>query len=87
MKTGFNATLTAPVDKPDKTWCGGDQIREMGLKLHPDLKETLTRICDDPKNIVVILSRSDRAVLDEGELSAQVIVKAALQSMGCENCS
>ncbi|XP_023765538.1 alpha,alpha-trehalose-phosphate synthase [UDP-forming] 1 [Lactuca sativa] len=60
---GFNATLTEPVDSPDRR--GGDQIREMDLKLHPDLKEPLTRLCSDPKTTVVVLSGSDRGVLDE----------------------
>ncbi|KAJ9560776.1 hypothetical protein OSB04_005936 [Centaurea solstitialis] len=53
---GFNVTLTEPV---------GDQIREMDLKLHPELKEPLTRLCNDPKTTIVVLSGSDRAVLDE----------------------
>ncbi|KAK9048301.1 hypothetical protein SSX86_032737 [Deinandra increscens subsp. villosa] len=60
---GFNATLTEPVDTPDRR--GGDQIREMDLKLHPDLKEPLKKLCSDPKTTVVILSGSERAVLDE----------------------
>uniref|UniRef100_UPI001CB8C3E3 alpha,alpha-trehalose-phosphate synthase [UDP-forming] 1-like n=1 Tax=Erigeron canadensis TaxID=72917 RepID=UPI001CB8C3E3 len=60
---GFNATLTEPVDTPDRI--GGDQIREMDFRLHPDLKEPLTRLCSDPKTTVVVLSGSDRAVLDE----------------------
>ncbi|PWA65224.1 glycosyl transferase, family 20, Trehalose-phosphatase, HAD-like domain protein [Artemisia annua] len=60
---GFNATLTEPVDTPDRR--GGDQIREMDLKLHPDLKEPLKRLCSDPKTTIVVLSGSDRAVLDE----------------------
>ncbi|KVI10542.1 Glycosyl transferase, family 20, partial [Cynara cardunculus var. scolymus] len=60
---GFNVTLTEPVDTPDRR--GGDQIREMDLKLHPELKEPLTRLCNDPKTTIVVLSGSDRAVLDE----------------------
>ncbi|MFS7984163.1 putative alpha,alpha-trehalose-phosphate synthase (UDP-forming) [Helianthus anomalus] len=60
---GFNATLTEPVDTPDRR--GGDQIREMDLKLHPELKEPLRKLCSDPKTTVVVLSGSERAVLDE----------------------
>ncbi|KAL8205428.1 hypothetical protein R6Q57_008979 [Mikania cordata] len=60
---GFNATLTEPVDTPDRR--GGDQIREMDLKLHPDLKEPLKKLCSDPKTTIVVLSGSDRTVLDE----------------------
>ncbi|XP_076958582.1 alpha,alpha-trehalose-phosphate synthase [UDP-forming] 1-like [Bidens hawaiensis] len=60
---GFNATLTEPVDTPDRR--GGDQIREMDLKLHPDLKEPLKKLCSDPKTTIVILSGSNRTVLDE----------------------
>ncbi|CAI9087885.1 OLC1v1022074C1 [Oldenlandia corymbosa var. corymbosa] len=59
---GFNATLTEPVDTPGRRI---DQFKEMELKLHPDLKEPLQRLCSDPKTVVVILSGSDRSVLDE----------------------
>lgn len=44
---------------------GGDQIKEMELKLHPELKESLLAICNDPKTTVVVLSGSDRNVLDD----------------------
>ncbi|GAY34848.1 hypothetical protein CUMW_013670 [Citrus unshiu] len=59
---GFNATLTAPVDFLGRR---GGQIREMEPKLHPDLKEPLKRLCDDPMTTVVVLSGSDRNVLDD----------------------
>ncbi|XP_050371113.1 alpha,alpha-trehalose-phosphate synthase [UDP-forming] 1 [Argentina anserina] len=59
---GFNATLTEPVDTPERR---GDQIKEMELKLHPDLIEPLTAVCNDPNTTIVVLSGSDRAVLDE----------------------
>ncbi|XP_044472787.1 alpha,alpha-trehalose-phosphate synthase [UDP-forming] 1-like [Mangifera indica] len=58
---GFNATLTEPVDTPGRR---GDQIREMELKLHPELNEPLTALCNDPKTTIVVLSGSDRSVLD-----------------------
>ncbi|KAJ0101410.1 hypothetical protein Patl1_04950 [Pistacia atlantica] len=58
---GFNATLTEPVDTPGRR---GDQIREMELKLHPELHEPLTALCNDPKTTIVVLSGSDRNVLD-----------------------
>ncbi|KAL7584999.1 hypothetical protein Lser_V15G45478 [Lactuca serriola] len=60
---GFSATLTEPVDTPDRR--GGDQIREMDLKLHPELKESLIKLCNDQNTTVVVLSGSDRTVLDE----------------------
>nr|XP_016490922.1 PREDICTED: alpha,alpha-trehalose-phosphate synthase [UDP-forming] 1-like [Nicotiana tabacum]XP_016490923.1 PREDICTED: alpha,alpha-trehalose-phosphate synthase [UDP-forming] 1-like [Nicotiana tabacum] len=60
---GFNSALTESVDTPGRR--GGDQIREMELKLHPELKEPLTAICNDPKTTVVVLSGSDRNVLDD----------------------
>ncbi|KAH9619733.1 hypothetical protein KSS87_019614 [Heliosperma pusillum] len=60
---GFNATLTEAVDTPGRR--GGDQIKEMELKLHPDLKEPLTNLCKDPKTTIVVLSGSGRPVLDE----------------------
>ena len=59
---GFNATLTEPVDTPGSR---GDQIKEMELKLHPELKEPLTALCNDPKTTVVVLSGSDSHVLDK----------------------
>ncbi|XP_022717365.1 alpha,alpha-trehalose-phosphate synthase [UDP-forming] 1 [Durio zibethinus] len=59
---GFNATLTEPVDTPGSR---GDQIKELELKLHPELKEPLTALCNDPKTTVVVLSGSDRRVLDK----------------------
>ncbi|KAK9268947.1 hypothetical protein L1049_000713 [Liquidambar formosana] len=60
---GFNATLTEPVDSPGRR--GGDQIKEMELKLHPELKEPLTALCSDPKTTIVVLSGSDRNILDD----------------------
>ncbi|KAJ4703738.1 Alpha,alpha-trehalose-phosphate synthase 1 [Melia azedarach] len=59
---GFNATLTAPADFFGRR---GGQIREMELRLHPDLKEPLKKLCDDPLTTVVVLSGSDRNVLDD----------------------
>ncbi|CAL1366843.1 unnamed protein product [Linum trigynum] len=59
---GFNATLTEQVDTPGGR---GDQIKEMELKLHPDLKGPLTALCSDPKTTIVLLSGSDRRLLDE----------------------
>ncbi|XP_019166775.1 PREDICTED: alpha,alpha-trehalose-phosphate synthase [UDP-forming] 1-like [Ipomoea nil] len=59
---GFNATLTEPLDSQERRM---DQLKDMELKLHPDLKEPLKRLCDDPKTTVVLLSGSDRNVLDE----------------------
>ncbi|KAL7087471.1 hypothetical protein ACP275_13G070000 [Erythranthe tilingii] len=60
---GFNAALTEPSDIPERR--GRDQIKEMELKLHPELKQPLTMLCSDPKTTVLILSGSDRNVLDD----------------------
>ncbi|OVA14303.1 Glycosyl transferase [Macleaya cordata] len=60
---GFNATLTEPVDTPGRR--GGDQIKEMELKLHPDLKEPLAILSNDRKTTIVILSGSYRSALDD----------------------
>ncbi|KAL8031967.1 hypothetical protein ABFX02_13G062900 [Erythranthe guttata] len=60
---GFNAALTEPYDIPERR--GRDQIKEMELKLHPELKQPLTMLCSDPKTTVLILSGSDRNVLDD----------------------
>ncbi|KAK9153184.1 hypothetical protein Sjap_000664 [Stephania japonica] len=60
---GFNATLTEPVDTPGRR--GRDQIKEMELKLHPDLREPLQMLCNDPKSTIIILSGSGRDVLDK----------------------
>ncbi|KAI9120818.1 hypothetical protein K1719_007851 [Acacia pycnantha] len=58
---GFNATLTEPVDNLGN----GGQIRELELKLHPNVKDALKKLCDDPKTTIVVLSGSDRGVLDK----------------------
>eukprot|EP01018_Ginkgo_biloba_P022262 Gb_01330 [translate_table: standard] len=55
--------MTAQVDAPGRR--GNDQIKEMKLCLHPDLRETLSVLCDDPKTTIVVLSGSERSVLDE----------------------
>lgn len=68
---GFNATLTEPKDTLGRR---GGQIREMELKLHPDLKEPLKKICDDSKTTIVVLSGSDRSVLDYVLLLSSVIL-------------
>ncbi|CAK8561350.1 unnamed protein product [Lathyrus sativus] len=56
---GFNGTLTEPVEKT------GDQIKEMELKVHPELRQPLTALCNDPNTTVVVLSGSGRKVLDD----------------------
>ncbi|KAJ8761922.1 hypothetical protein K2173_006524 [Erythroxylum novogranatense] len=58
---GLNATLTEPVDKLGRR---GSQIKAMEPKLHPDLREPLMKLCDDEKTTIVVISGSDRAVLD-----------------------
>ncbi|KAJ0986443.1 hypothetical protein J5N97_004799 [Dioscorea zingiberensis] len=60
---GFNSTLTGSVESSGRR--GGDQIKEMELKLHPELKGPLRTLCDDPGTTVVVLSGSDRSVLDD----------------------
>lgn len=60
---GFNATLTEPIETPGRR--GGDQIKEMELKLHPKLKGPLTKLCNDPKTTIVVLSGSETRVLDD----------------------
>ncbi|XWS19763.1 hypothetical protein CRYUN_Cryun31cG0045000 [Craigia yunnanensis] len=58
---GFNATLTEPVDTLGRK---GSQIKELEPKLRPDLQEPLKKLCDDPKTTIVVLSGSNRTVLD-----------------------
>ncbi|VVA91594.1 unnamed protein product [Arabis nemorensis] len=53
---GFFGTLTEPMNSGSK---------EMDLKLNPELKGTLKELCNDPKTIVVVLSRSGRNILDK----------------------
>jgi hypothetical protein len=55
--------LTEPVESFGRR--GGDQIKELELKLHPDLKGPLRTLCEDEHTTVVVLSGSDRSVLDE----------------------
>jgi len=50
------------VDTPGRR---GDQIKEMDLKVHPGLKEPLKVLCSDPNTTIVVLSGTDRSVLDE----------------------
>ncbi|KAL5716529.1 Trehalose-6-P synthase/phosphatase complex synthase subunit [Ranunculus cassubicifolius] len=59
---GFNATLTESIEYPGRK--RGDRYRDMDLKLHPDLKEPLKNLCNDPRTTVVVVSGSDRSVLD-----------------------
>ncbi|XP_050216876.1 alpha,alpha-trehalose-phosphate synthase [UDP-forming] 1-like [Mercurialis annua] len=59
---GFNSTLTEPVDTPGRR---GDQIKEMDVKLHPELKDTLRALSNDLKTTIVVLSGSGRFFLDE----------------------
>lgn len=60
---GFNSTLTELMDTPGGR--GGDQIKDMELKLHPELKGSLMALCNDPKTTIVVLSGSERSVLDD----------------------
>lgn len=46
----------------------------MELKLHPDLKEPLKKLCDDSKTTIVVLSGSDRSVLDDVPLPSSAIL-------------
>uniref|UniRef100_A0A2P2MBP6 Trehalose-6-phosphate synthase-1 n=2 Tax=Rhizophora mucronata TaxID=61149 RepID=A0A2P2MBP6_RHIMU len=59
---GFNATLTEPVDTSGRR---GDQIKEMELKLHPKLRDTLKDLSSDPNTTIVVLSGSSRTALDD----------------------
>lgn len=59
---GFNATLTEPANTQGVR---GGHIRELQSRLHPEIKETLKKLCDDRRTNIVILSGSDRAVLDD----------------------
>lgn len=70
---GFNSTLTEVVESSGRR--GGDQIKEMELKLHLDLKDPLTTLCNDPKTTVVVLSGSDRSVLDDVRLYHKILFK------------
>ncbi|KAG2313587.1 hypothetical protein Bca52824_025144 [Brassica carinata] len=59
---GFNATLTEPVDNQGRR---GDQIKEMDLNLHPEIKGPLKALCSDPSTTIIVLSGSSRSVLDK----------------------
>jgi trehalose 6-phosphate synthase/phosphatase len=60
---GFNATVTGPVEK--KSDQKTDQVRDMKLGLHTDIKEPLKTLCAEENTDVVILSGSERKILDE----------------------
>lgn len=64
--------MTEPVESSGRR--GGDQIKEMELKLHPDLKGPLRALCEDERTTVIVLSGSDRSVLDEVILKADLSV-------------
>ncbi|XP_021726940.1 alpha,alpha-trehalose-phosphate synthase [UDP-forming] 1-like [Chenopodium quinoa] len=59
---GFNAALTEAIDTPCRR--GGDQVKDMNFKLHPELNGPLSVLCNDPKSTIVILSGSRRIDLD-----------------------
>lgn len=58
----------------------GGQIREMEIKLHPQLKEPLKKLCADPKTTVVVLSGSDRSVLDD---VLKILFRSAILNTSC----
>jgi hypothetical protein len=60
---GFNATITTQMEDPRRR--GPDQITEMNLQLHPGMRDSLAILCADPNTILVILSGSERTILDE----------------------
>ncbi|KAI5077540.1 hypothetical protein GOP47_0007364 [Adiantum capillus-veneris] len=60
---GFNSTLTSQVEGSGRR--GPEQVREMKLRLHPHLHEVFSVLCMDPNTTIVVLSGSDRNVLDE----------------------
>lgn len=43
---------------------GEDPIGGLELRLNPDLKNTLMELCSDPKTTIVVLSGSNKLVLD-----------------------
>lgn len=53
---GFYSTLTEPVGQT------GYQIEE---RMHPELKQPLKELCSDPKTTVIVLSGSNKTVLEE----------------------
>ncbi|KAK3119874.1 hypothetical protein QOZ80_9AG0676870 [Eleusine coracana subsp. coracana] len=60
---GFNSTLTEPVESSGRR--RGDQIKKIELKLHLDLKGPLKALCDDERTTVIVISGSDKSVLDD----------------------
>lgn len=60
---GFNSTVTAHIEAPRRR--APDQIKEMKLRLHAQMPEILNVFCSDPQTTVIILSGSERAILDE----------------------
>ncbi|MFS7957197.1 putative alpha,alpha-trehalose-phosphate synthase (UDP-forming) [Helianthus anomalus] len=58
---GFNETLTKPVNADGMA----DQVKETEHNLHLELQQLLKRLCDDPTSTVVIISGSERCVLEK----------------------
>eukprot|EP00897_Mesotaenium_endlicherianum_P008101 jgi/Mesen1/7319/ME000376S06482 len=62
---GYNSTMTATAHMEAPRRRAPDQIKEMKLRMHPGMSEILHLLCSAPNTTVVILSGSERAVLDE----------------------
>ena len=60
MLQGFNLTLTAQVEGLGRR--APDQLK---LRLHSHLHDVFGLLCSDPKTTIIILSGSERSVLDE----------------------
>ena len=68
--------MTAHAEAPRRR--APDQIKEMKLRPHPKVMDALRVLCADPKTTVVIMSGSERAVLDEvGAATAAAAAAAA----------
>ena len=63
ISQGFNSTLTAHVEAPRRGT--PDQIKEMKLRLHPEMPRVLDVLTSNSLTTVVVLSGSERSVLDE----------------------
>ncbi|KAJ0550730.1 putative alpha,alpha-trehalose-phosphate synthase (UDP-forming) [Helianthus annuus] len=61
LRFGFNETLTKPVNADGMA----DQVKETELNLYPEIEQPLKRLCDDPTSTVVIISGSERCVLEK----------------------
>eukprot|EP00271_Cylindrocystis_brebissonii_P011686 TRINITY_DN29599_c0_g1_i1.p1 TRINITY_DN29599_c0_g1~~TRINITY_DN29599_c0_g1_i1.p1 ORF type:complete len:1058 (+),score=166.06 TRINITY_DN29599_c0_g1_i1:961-4134(+) len=71
---GYNSTLTAHTEAPRRH--APNQLQEMKLRMHAQAADALERLANDLTTTLVILSGSERAILDEAFVGYDVWLAA-----------